>query len=167
MYFPKVYFSKVYFPKVYFPKLYFPKVYFPKVYFLKVYFLKAYFPKVYFPKAYFPKVYFPKVYFPKVYFRKVYCKYESNLGPNFFDPNVTQAKLFQTERTRRLAHPPSFCELVFVTPCSAIKSQFVSLAKSNRPYTPKKNLCSLRQTRRLFVLTFQVQLLPGLSLLSK
>ena len=83
------------------------------MYFLEVYFLKVYFLKVYFLKVYFPKVYFLKVYFLKVYFSKVYCKYASILGQNFFDPYVTQPKLFQTERTRRLAHLPSFCELVF------------------------------------------------------
>ena len=51
-------------------------------------------------------------YFLKVYFSKVYCKYANILGPNFFDPKDTQPKLFETERTRRLAHLPSFCELV-------------------------------------------------------
>ena len=40
------------------------------------------------------------------------CKYASILNPNIFDPNLTWPKLFQTERTRRLAHLPSFCELV-------------------------------------------------------
>ena len=34
------------------------------------------------------------------------------MGPNFFDPKLTRAKLFQTERTRRLACLLSFCELV-------------------------------------------------------
>ena len=34
------------------------------------------------------------------------------LGPNFFDPKLTRPKLFQTERTRRLACLPSFCEFV-------------------------------------------------------
>ena len=34
------------------------------------------------------------------------------LSPNIFDPNLTWPNLFQTERTRRLAHLPSFCELV-------------------------------------------------------
>jgi len=34
------------------------------------------------------------------------------LCPNFFDPRLTRPKLFQTERTRRLACLPSFCELV-------------------------------------------------------
>ena len=40
------------------------------------------------------------------------CKYASILSPKFFDPNLTWPKLFQTERTRRLAHLQSFCELV-------------------------------------------------------
>ena len=77
------------------------------------FFPKVCFMKVFFRKVYFLKVYFLKVYFLKVYFSKVYCKYASILGQNFFDPYVTQPKLFQTERTRRLAHLPSFCELVF------------------------------------------------------
>ena len=34
------------------------------------------------------------------------------LGPNFFNPKFTRTKLFQTDRTRRLAHLPSFCEFV-------------------------------------------------------
>ena len=41
------------------------------------------------------------------------CKYASILSPNIFDLNPTWPKLFQTERTRQLAHLPSFCELVF------------------------------------------------------
>ena len=41
------------------------------------------------------------------------CKNASILSWNIFDPNLTWPKLFQTERTRRLAHLPSFCELVF------------------------------------------------------
>ena len=40
------------------------------------------------------------------------CKYASILSWNIFDPNLTWPKLFQTERTQRLAHLPSFCELV-------------------------------------------------------
>ena len=68
---------------------------FPKVCFPKVCFLKVCFPKVYFPKVYFTKVYFPKVYFLNVCFLKVYCKYASILGPNFFDPKVTQPRLFR------------------------------------------------------------------------
>ena len=40
------------------------------------------------------------------------CKYASILNQNFFDPNLTWPKLFQTEHTLRLAHLPSFCELV-------------------------------------------------------
>ena len=40
------------------------------------------------------------------------CKYASVLSRNIFDPNLTWPKLFQTERTWRLAHLPSFCELV-------------------------------------------------------
>ena len=40
------------------------------------------------------------------------CKYASIWCPNIFNPNLTCPKLFQTERTRRLAHLPSFCELV-------------------------------------------------------
>ena len=79
-----------------------------------VHFMKVYFTKVYFLKVYFPKVYFPKVYLPKVYFPKVFSKCASILGPNFFDPKVTQPKLYQTERTRRLTYLPSFCELVFI-----------------------------------------------------
>ena len=63
-----------------------------------------------FSKSVFPKVCFPKVYFTKVYSPKVYCKYRSILGPNFFP--VTRPKLFQNEHTQRLAHLPSFCELV-------------------------------------------------------
>ena len=39
-------------------------------------------------------------------------KYASILSRNIFDPNLTWPKPFQTERTRRLAHLPSFCELV-------------------------------------------------------
>ena len=34
------------------------------------------------------------------------------LGPNFFNLKLTQPKLFQTKRTRQLAHLRSFCELV-------------------------------------------------------
>ena len=40
------------------------------------------------------------------------CKYASILSRNIFDPNLTWPKLFQTEHTLRLAHLPSFCELV-------------------------------------------------------
>ena len=40
------------------------------------------------------------------------CKYVSILSSNVFDPNLTWPKVFQTKRTRRLAHLPSFCELV-------------------------------------------------------
>ena len=36
------------------------------------------------------------------------------MGPHFFDPKLTQSKLFQTEHTRRLACLPSFCELVLM-----------------------------------------------------
>ena len=36
------------------------------------------------------------------------------LGPNIFDPKLTRPKLFQTKRTRWLAHLPSFCELVSI-----------------------------------------------------
>ena len=42
------------------------------------------------------------------------CKYASILSRNIFDPNLTWPKLFQTERTRRLAHLPSFCGLVLL-----------------------------------------------------
>ena len=73
---------------------------------MKVYFPKVYVQKVHVLKVYFPKVYFLKVYFSKKYFPKMCCKYASILGPNF------QPRLFQTERIRRLAHLPSFCELV-------------------------------------------------------
>ena len=63
------------------------------------------------------KVYFPKVYFPKVCFRKVYCRYASILGPNFFDPKLTKPIFFKIGRTWRLAHLPSFCELVLSNLC--------------------------------------------------
>ena len=113
-------FRKFIFRKSIFQKFIFQKCISESV-FLKVYFPKVYFSKVYFPKVYFRKEYFPKVYFPKVYFLKVCCKYASILGKNFFDPKVTQPKLFQTERSRRLAHLPSFCELV-VNACERIFS---------------------------------------------
>ena len=41
------------------------------------------------------------------------CKYASILSRNIFDPNLIWPKLFQTERTRQLAHLLSFCELVY------------------------------------------------------
>ena len=65
------------------------------MYFLKVYFLKVYFLKVYFFKVYLLKVYLLKVYFLKVYFPKVYSKEVSILGQNFFDPKVTQPRVFK------------------------------------------------------------------------
>ena len=34
------------------------------------------------------------------------------LGTYFFEPKLTRPKQTYTERTRRLAHLPSFCELV-------------------------------------------------------
>ena len=36
------------------------------------------------------------------------------LSPNFFNPKLTQPNVFQTERSRRLACLPSFCELVYI-----------------------------------------------------
>ena len=44
------------------------------------------------------------------------CKYACFLSPQNFNPNLTWSKLFQTERTRRLAHLLSFCELVSFMP---------------------------------------------------
>ena len=35
------------------------------------------------------------------------------LGLGVFDQNLAWPKLFQTKQTRRLAHLPSFCELVY------------------------------------------------------
>ena len=46
------------------------------------------------------------------------------LGPNFFDSELTQPKLFQTKRTRRLACLLSFCELVF---CLMGNAHFLTL----------------------------------------
>ena len=40
--------------------------------------------------------------------------YKNILALNFLDPKLTRAKLFETERTRRLACLPSFCELVSI-----------------------------------------------------
>ena len=86
---------------------------------------------------YVSKVNFLIVYFPKVYFLKVYCKYASTLGPNFFDPKVTQPTLVQTERTLWLAHLTSFCELFY---------------KEEKPFhfmhRHKSNICRLTQWHR-------------------
>ena len=52
-------------------------------------------------------------------------KYAGILSPNIFDPNLTSPELFQTEHTRRLAHLPSFCELVFLCPVMDITLMLV------------------------------------------
>ena len=48
------------------------------------------------------------------------------LGPNFFDPELTRPKLFQTERTWRLACLPCFCELVFFKKSAFIHTRKIS-----------------------------------------
>ena len=81
-----------------------------------------YFSKVYFPKVYFPKfsksvfgegVFSEHIFSENVFYERVLLvwKCASILGPDFFDPKVTQPKLSQSERTW-LAHLLSFCELV-------------------------------------------------------
>ena len=75
------------------------------------------------------------------------CKYASILSPNIFDPNLTWPKFFQTERTRRLAHLPSFCELVSSLSSHALLIRLTSLKVqiklklnfifiTHRPYWP-------------------------------
>ena len=56
------------------------------------------------------KFFWVLVAFPEISMKV--CKNASILSPKIFDPNLNWPKLFQTERTRRLAHLPSFCELV-------------------------------------------------------
>ena len=63
------------------------------------------------------------------------------LGPNFFDPKLTRPKLFQDECTRRLAHLPSFCELVSFLPlgrCDNSHLDFEDIWRSTYIWREKK-----------------------------
>ena len=81
------------------------------------------------------------------------CKYACILNWNIFDPNLTWPKLFQTERTQRLACLPSFCELVlFRKPIySSIK---FPPGKAKTLFSNTHDLVFTNSTRDWITLTF-------------
>ena len=69
-------------------------------------------------------------------------KIDKNIfGPNLFNPKFTRPKLFQTERTQRLACLPSFRELVLICHCVFLVYDL--------PWHPRNVLCFLRFARTL------------------